>query len=103
MISQTYQRIYEVVKSIPAGKVATYGQIAALAGLPGAARQVGYAMHAITEEMDLPWHRVLNAKGESSLARGAELQRSMLEAEGVVFSLDGRVDLKRYQWQPGSH
>ncbi len=101
MISQTYQQIYEVVKRIPAGKVATYGQIAALAGLPGAARQVGYAMHAITEEMDLPWQRVLNAKGESSLSQGAELQRSMLEAEGVVFSPDGRVDLKRYQWQPG--
>ena len=99
--NNTYQRFYEVIRQIPEGRVATYGQIASLAGLPGRARQVGYALHAITDE-GLPWHRVINAQGKISLRRGAELQRSMLESEGVVFDDQGRIDLKIFQWLPNS-
>jgi methylated-DNA-protein-cysteine methyltransferase-like protein len=84
--------------------VATYGQVALLAGLPGHARQVGYAMHALPEHSTVPWHRVVNAQGELSLRRvhpGAELwQRARLEAEGVVFSAGGRISLERFQWVP---
>lgn len=103
MTRSSYQRIYDVVRAIPAGQVATYGQVAALAGLPGHARQVGYALHAL-EDDDVPWHRVINARGEISRRSdpGPEpLQRVMLEEEGVVFDLGGRVDLKRYRWEPG--
>ena len=96
----TYQQFYDIIRQIPNGRVATYGQIATLAGIPGQARQVGYAMHAITEEDDLPWQRVINAQGKISLRIGAELQRSLLEAEGVVFDNQGRVDLNVFQWQP---
>ena len=96
----SYARIYDVVDRIPHGKVATYGQIAALAGLPGHARQVGYALHATPEERDIPWHRVINAKGEISLRRGDAMhdQRVLLEDEGVRFNSRGRVDLKRFGW-----
>lgn len=99
-----YDRIYAVIASIPEGKVATYGQVAALAGLPGHARQVGYALHASPAGLDLPWQRVINSKGEVSPRSDPGLeegyQRHLLEEEGVVFSLAGRVDLKRYQWEP---
>ncbi|MEM7048856.1 MAG: MGMT family protein [Acidobacteriota bacterium] len=97
-----YDRIYGVVRRIPPGRVATYGQVAALAGLPGHARQVGYALHASREE-DLPWQRVLNAKGEVSprSVPGYEgLQRVLLEAEGVEFDGRGKVSLKRFRWHP---
>jgi len=101
--SSSYSRIYAVVRRIPRGKVATYGQIAELAGLPGHARQVGYAMHALPSTTSLPWHRVINAKGEVSRRRrpGEELsQRMRLEEEGVGFDLRGRVALKRVRWRP---
>jgi methylated-DNA-protein-cysteine methyltransferase-like protein len=94
-------RIYRVVKRIPRGRVATYGQIATLAGLDGHARQVGYALHSLPDRSDIPWHRVINAKGEispRSAGDSHELQRMLLEEEGVSFSLDGRVDLQRYRW-----
>ena len=97
-----YERIYRVVRRIPDGQVATYGQIASLAGLPGHARQVGYALHALRDE-DVPWHRVINARGEISARSdpGPEpLQRVMLESEGVEFDSRGRVDLRRFQWEP---
>ena len=102
MTSDSYKRIYDVVRHIPEGRVATYGQVAELAGLPGHARQVGYALHALGDE-DLPWQRVINAKGEVSLRSepGREgLQRAILESEGVEFNARGRVDLKRYRWRP---
>ena len=98
-----YQRIYRVVAAIPEGKVATYGQVAALAGLPGHARQVGYALASMPDGLDLPWQRVINAQGEVSSrgdgGLGAGFQRHLLEEEGVEFGLrSGRVDLKRFQW-----
>jgi methylated-DNA-protein-cysteine methyltransferase-like protein len=100
--ADSYQRIYKAVKRVPRGRVATYGQIAKLAGLDGHARQVGYALHSLPDRSDIPWHRVINAKGEIS-ARSAsdshELQRMLLEEEGVEFSLDGRVDLKKFRWK----
>ena len=98
-----YQRIYRVVRRIPRGKVATYGQVAELADLPGHARQVGYALHALDGDSDVPWQRVVNAKGEISLRkhRGVEpVQQRMLESEGVEFDARGRIDLSRAQWRP---
>lgn len=101
--SDRYRRIYEVVRRIPRGRVATYGQVAELAGLPAQARQVGYALHAWTDGRPLPWQRVLNARGEVSPRSepgGDHLQRALLEAEGVRFDARGRVDLARYRWRP---
>ncbi len=98
--SDTYRRIWDVVRRIPAGKVATYGQIAELGGFGGHARIVGYALHNLTEQSDIPWHRVINARGKISL-RTADgyhnLQRALLEQEGVIFYTD-RVDLERFGW-----
>jgi len=98
-----YARIYAVVRRIPRGKVATYGQVAELAGLAGHARQVGYALHALPNGSTVPWHRVLNAAGAVSLraASGEDLtQRRLLEQEGVGFNLRGRVRLSLVRWQP---
>ncbi len=102
MPSGRYERIYEVVRRIPRGRVATYGQVAELAGLEGHARQAGYALHALPPKSNVPWHRVINARGEISLRRGSdagELQRLLLEAEGVELDRHGRIDLKRYRWK----
>lgn len=99
----SYQRIYEVVKRIPRGRVATYGQVASLAGLAGHARQVGYALHALPERSTVPWHRVVNASGGISLRSipGAELaQQQLLEREGVRLNAKGRVLLSRVRWAP---
>ena len=90
-----------MVRRIPRGRVATYGQVAELAGLPGHARQVGYALHALRDGSALPWHRVVNAAGAISLrsVAGHELeQRIRLEAEGVTFNARGRVPLARFRW-----
>ena len=102
-ISTRYASIYAVVDLIPYGRVATYGQIAALAGLAGQARQVGYALHSLPSDSGLPWHRVINAKGEVSPRTEGDwddFQRHLLEEEGVVFGSNGRVDLLRYRWEP---
>lgn len=101
----SYNEIYAVVRQIPYGRVATYGQVAELANLYGKARLVGYALFQVNaSEAEIPWHRVVNAKGEisySSLRRGGDyLQRSLLEAEGIEFSTEGKINLVRYQWQP---
>ncbi len=100
----SYASIYRLVRRIPPGLVATYGQIAWLAKLPGHARLVGYAMHAAAEGDDVPWHRVVNAQGRISARSdgpGASvLQRLRLEREGVVFDGSGRVSLERYRWSP---
>jgi methylated-DNA-protein-cysteine methyltransferase-like protein len=100
----SHQRIYAVVRRIPAGRVATYGQVASLAGLAGHARQVGYALHALPESSTIPWHRVVNASGGISTraVRGAELvQQQLLEREGVRLDARGRVPLARVRWTPG--
>ena len=98
----TYARIYAVVRRVPRGQVATYGQVARVAKLPGHARQVGYAMYALPAGTKVPWQRVVNAKGEiSRRARaGGELtQRILLEREGIRFNARGRIDLSRHGWQ----
>ncbi|MBW2423590.1 MAG: MGMT family protein [Deltaproteobacteria bacterium] len=100
-----WQSVYRIVRRIPAGRVATYGQVAALAGMPGAARQGGWALSALAEDADVPWQRVINAMGRISRRAAPEiegLQRSMLEAEGVDFDRRGRVDLSRFAWKPES-
>lgn len=100
----THARILRVVRRIPAGRVATYGQVAALAGLPRQARLVGYVLAALDTESVVPWHRVINAAGGISARRegpgGAVLQRLRLEREGVPFDARGRVDLERHRWTP---
>lgn len=99
----SYQRIYAVVRKVPRGRVATYGQIAALAGLPGQARQAGYALSALPPATAVPWHRVINAMGAVSVrsAGGDGLQqRLLLEAEGIEFDARGRVRLALFQWRP---
>ena len=100
----SYDRIYAVVERIPRGRVATYGQVAALAGLPGRARLAGYALFALSDARRVPWQRVINARGEISVrarSSGDERQRALLEREGVEFDERGRVSLNRYRWQAG--
>ena len=97
-----YRKIYDVVLQIPRGRVATYGQVARLAGLGGHARQVGYALHNLPEKSGIPWQRVINSKGEISQRPGAQRQKELLLEEGVVFSEKGRVDLKKYGWSGSS-
>jgi methylated-DNA-protein-cysteine methyltransferase-like protein len=105
VVSEYYQHIYAVVRQIPLGKVATYGQVARLAGYPGYARQVGYALFRLPDQgSDVPWQRVVNAKGQvsySPLRYGSdEQQRVLLEDEGVVFDARGTIDLQKFGWQP---
>jgi methylated-DNA-protein-cysteine methyltransferase-like protein len=94
-----FVRVYEVVRMIPRGQVATYGQIAAIVSHRGAARTVGWALHSLVEGTEVPWHRVINARGRISLNPGTR-QVSLLRQEGVDVNAQGKVDLKRFQW-PG--
>lgn len=91
-----------MVRRIPRGRVATYGQIARLAGRPNHARQVGYALHALSGATAVPWQRVVNARGAISLRpmHGGISQRILLEGEGLTFDARGRVSLKRFGWRP---
>ena len=101
MPSPFAQRIYEVVKQIPRGKVATYGQVAALAGNPRGARGVGFALHHNPQPGIIPCHRVIFRDGSLYTGfafGGPEVQRRLLEQEGVCFLPDGRVDLSRFGW-----
>ena len=96
-----YRRIYRVVKHIPKGRVATYGVIARLAGRPGAARTVGWALSALSDDTDLAWWRVVNAAGRISLSahdHAAVLQRALLLREGVRFAPGGAINLSVYGW-----
>lgn len=97
-------KIYAVIQRIPPGKVATYGQVAALAGLPRRARMVGAALRNTPEDLSLPWQRVINAQGTVSRRSGLGVeegyQRHLLEEEGVVFGDNGRIDLERFRWDP---
>lgn len=96
-----YAVIFDTVRAIPKGRVATYGQVALIAGLPRGARLVGYALHTLSEGTDVPWHRVINARGRISLHPqfGGLLQQELLEAEGVAFGPDGGVSLEGFRWQ----
>lgn len=99
-----FDRVYIVVRMIPRGKVASYGQIAALLGHPQAARTVGWALNALrgSEIDDVPWQRVINSAGRISISRadlGADVQRQLLEEEGVVFNAAGRIDMRRFGWE----
>ena len=103
--SNSYDRIYEIVRQVPKGRVVTYGQVAELANLAGKARVVGYALYRVDmKTLDIPWQRVVNAKGEVSLSPlrfGTDyLQRSLLEGEGISFNEAGKIDLRKYLWQP---
>lgn len=101
MDRSVHQRIYDAVCRIPWGRVATYGQVASLAGLPGQARLVGYALHNLPDDSNVPWHRVVNAQGGISLDRefgAGSLQGSLLEAEGINFDAQGRIDLAAFGW-----
>jgi methylated-DNA-protein-cysteine methyltransferase-like protein len=94
------QRIIELIRKIPKGKVATYGRIAAMAGSPRSARQVARILHSCWRTERLPWQRVVNASGRISLGAGDgyELQKSLLEKEGIEFGTNDTIDLKRYLW-----
>lgn len=101
---QNYVReFYGIIQLIPQGKVATYGQIAKLAGLPKHARHVGFALKNMADNSVVPWHRVINSQGKISLSKedgfGENIQAIKLQSEGVVV-IDGRVNLKLYQWNP---
>jgi methylated-DNA-protein-cysteine methyltransferase-like protein len=95
------QRLVEVIRGIPRGKVATYGQLAAMAGTPRGARQVVRILHTSWEKEKLPWHRVINAKGTISLTgAGFDEQKALLESEGVRVDGRGAINLNEYQWRP---
>ncbi len=98
------REVQRVLRSIPRGRVATYGQIAALAGRERAARGVAWILHSSSESAGLPWHRIIGAGGAISLPRGRgfEAQKKRLAAEGVAVGPRGRIDLKRYQWEPAA-
>src|SRR5579862_3758188 len=103
-VSPAQRRIYAVVARIPKGRVATYGQVASLAGLPRRARLVGRALRVMPDGVDVPWHRVVNAQGKISLRGDAlgheDLQAALLRREGIRFT-GATIPLARYRWQPG--
>ena len=105
-VADLYRRIYQVVRRIPRGRVATYGQLAELAGIPGGARVAGAAMRGCPSELGLPWHRVVG-KRSRGMAKvsildpvGGGIQRSMLEDEGVLFTAAGSIRLDDFGWLP---
>lgn len=100
MLTPFTKRALAVIKGIPEGKVLTYGTVAALAGNPGGARQVSRLLHSMSEKYDLPWHRVINARGKISLkpSHGYELQRALLASEGIGFSKGDIVELSVFLW-----
>jgi methylated-DNA-protein-cysteine methyltransferase-like protein len=102
MAASFFEQVHQVVRCIPPGKVATYGQIARILGMPHVARTVGWALQAIPEGSDVPWQRVINSRGTISFppgSPGATLQRALLEDEGIVFDEKGRVNLRVYGWK----
>lgn len=101
MQGEIFKAIYDTVRLVPRGKVATYGQIATLVGNPRLSRVVGYALHSNPEPGVIPCHRIVDRNGHTSSAfafGGEDMQRRLLENEGVNFKLDGTIDLSRYQW-----
>ncbi len=105
MPALNHKTVYALVKKIPKGRVATYGQLAKLLGMPRHARHVGFALAAMPATVKIPWHRVVNAQGMISMrlkhwqSGSDDLQRILLEAEGVTFNLAGKIDLKRFGWE----
>jgi methylated-DNA-protein-cysteine methyltransferase-like protein len=105
-VNAFYRRIHRIVRHIPKGRVGTYGVVARLAGRPGAARTVGWALSALPEDGDVPWWRVINAAGRISLSshdHGAVLQRALLLREGIRFAPGGAVNLSLYGWPSGAY
>jgi len=99
-----FDEVYKIVAMIPPGKVVTYGQIASMLASPGSARTVGWAMHSAPARLNLPCHRVVNKAGQLApgfVFGGYEVQRAELEAEGVIFKKDGRIDMRKCLWRPG--
>jgi methylated-DNA-protein-cysteine methyltransferase related protein len=97
------ERVWQVIALIPKGRVATYGQVAELAGLQGGARRVGNLLSHLPSGSKIPWHRVINASGGISLPEdsgGFSRQQRLLKKEGIAFNASGRVSLPRYRWQP---
>lgn len=95
------QWVIEAIRAIPRGKVATYGQIAVVAGSPNGARQVSWVLNSCSRSENLPWHRMVNSQGTISLqGKGGMEQRALLEAEGIRFDREGRIDLSKFLWQP---
>ena len=94
------ERVVEIIKGIPEGKVMTYGQIAALAGSPRGARQVVRILHSLSEKYKLPWHRVINVKGEIVIKdyESRNLQKEFLESEGVIFTRHNTINLNEFQY-----
>ncbi len=101
MEKNTFEIIYDIIRQIPEGKVASYGQVAELAGNRRLARVVGYALHAVPEGSSIPWHRVVKKDGEvfgGAKSPGGRLQTKLLKGEGVGFK-NGHVDMEKYQWE----
>ncbi|WNC71094.1 methylated-DNA--[protein]-cysteine S-methyltransferase [Thalassotalea psychrophila] len=101
-VNINYQKIWQTVLCIPKGRVASYGQIADLAGLPGKARLVGRALGFAPKKLNVPWQRVINSQGKISFPIGSEYfdkQKGLLQSEEIVV-LNGRIKLKEFQWQP---
>jgi methylated-DNA-protein-cysteine methyltransferase-like protein len=98
-----FEKVWTIVAHVPRGTVVTYGQVAAMLGNPRAARTVGWALHSTPDKLDIPWHRVINSKGRVSTDCGEhspDLQRRLLEQEGLEFNARDIIDLDRYQWRP---
>jgi methylated-DNA-protein-cysteine methyltransferase-like protein len=96
-----FEQVYQLVRQVPPGKVTSYGSIARMLGHPRAARTVGWALHSLPGGSDVPWHRVVNSQGRISIGgpeHGADLQRVLLEAEGVTFDESGTVEWERFGW-----
>ncbi|PLS07993.1 MGMT family protein [Neobacillus cucumis] len=96
------EHVIQIIRSIPEGKVMTYGQIAALSGSPRAARQVVRVLHSMSRKYKLPWHRVINSKGQIALTDDESYHEQLfsLESEGVEIGLNGVIDLRKYQYHP---
>jgi methylated-DNA-protein-cysteine methyltransferase-like protein len=101
-----HERIFEVVRNIPRGRVATYGQVAELAGIAGQPRRTGYALSALPAGSGIPWHRVINAQGKISFppeSKHHKLQRRLLKQEGITFDKNARINLERFGWRPTAY
>ncbi len=101
MLTLFTRKVLNIIRNIPEGKVLTYGRAAFLAGKPNGARQISRLLHSMSKKHDLPWHRVINSRGKISLkpSQGYELQKALLESEGILFSPQDTIDLRIYLWK----